>query len=221
MPGDVVAVNEVMQAIKALTKVVAAKNTKGSQRFPHLCRNGPDCHWYACGSCWFRHDELHKDISLPTQTESKVSRDIKVLESQIVNVKATIDKRLDDLSCHMERCFACFEAKLDNMSGQTGEISIDECENFNAKVESLDAKVCSLTALVSANQQHIESGKKVANIKDADLERKMKSDITEELGKAFKEGMAKSFESFGELVEARFSAIEIKIGMVGADGDVT
>jgi hypothetical protein len=153
--------------------------------------------------------------------KNKVSKVIKVLESQIVNVKATIDKRLDDLSCHMERCSACFEAKLDNRSGETGEISIDEVEKLNAKVESLDTKMCTLTDLVSASQQHIESGRMVANIKDADLENKMKLDITEELGKAFKEGMAKSFESFGELVEARCSAIEIKIGMVGAAGDIT
>jgi len=118
MVSQAATLSDVMQAIQALSKDTAARNKKASQRFPHVCRNGASCKFLACGSCWFQHDELHRDSNAANKPENNSETDyqkhFQALEAQIANVKATIDKRLDDLSDYVDRCLACFEEKLGN-----------------------------------------------------------------------------------------------------------
>ena len=73
---------------------------------------------------------------------------------------------LDDLSCYVDRCFACFEAKLGNRFYEKAETSTDEIEEFTARMENLEAKMCSLSDQVKVSKQHMESGGVVTNARE-------------------------------------------------------
>jgi uncharacterized protein YqgV (UPF0045/DUF77 family) len=127
-------VNEVMQAIKALTKVVAAKETKSSQRFPHLCRNGTDCKWLACGMCWFQHghdcaDRIQKDVEVKEQKPDDITDS---METKLKELEHKFEQRINSLSHHVERLVGEMSEKLDALAEATfkNETDIEEVRTY-------------------------------------------------------------------------------------------
>ena len=128
-----VAHDDIMQAIQALSKNVAAQQKVWRRpRFPHLCRNGASCQWLACGACWFKHAEVdavkQDDGKQGTDNRSKIGvpSELKAKETQIANLEA----KFKDLSNYMDRRLHDLEGKLEalaegifNNESQIGELA--------------------------------------------------------------------------------------------------
>ena len=127
MAVKVATLDEVLQAVQSLTKVVGDKKKSSCRRFPYLCRNGIKCQWLACGSCWFQHEapkKQGKNIQLPEESDYKNTNTVQAFETQMAKVQATVEKKMEELSNYVDRRLACLEARVGDILEEASELSI-------------------------------------------------------------------------------------------------
>jgi hypothetical protein len=222
MAEDAAALSQVMLAIQGLAKDVAKRHSfskRSSQCFPHVCRNGADCKWFACGSCWLNHcksDDVPQRLCNPEKLGDK-AKETKALEVQIVKVQALIDKRLNEFSSHVDCRLADIEAQLqfDKVDGSNQRVSQANPE-IDVKLDTLEVAMNSLSDPVQHSSQDI---KHVSSEFETMMDNKLTIFMQERVKEAFEAASAAFAEQLDEAmrsVEQGVAQVEPKL-RTGAD----
>ena len=210
MSGESVTICDVMRAVQALAKATATKSKRSSQCFPHLCWNGADCKWLACGSCWFRHCDVKKEVNVlgnENATRKNVN-DSKFIDDRLGKAQAMMEKRITELSNYVEKRLAQLEEMMQ-------ETLIDEVAELSTRVNTLaDSMIENEMKTGRSLDAVAEANVKLAGDIEAEIERK----IDEKLDKFLQDNVKASFEaaftSFAEVMGERVMTIESELAQV-------
>ena len=176
----------------AFSKIMGGKAMDRRPKFPYKCKNGASCPFQVCGNCWFVHDgdaistvnqQAVKASSMPKETQHSSE----LLLNKLTGITTEFEKKLVNLSQSIDLRLAAFESKLEAMADAIlkNEVDVQELQEEQVVIRKPEE--------ISQNSSQL------------------KVEIAKELGETFQLGIAKSFEEFGKLMDARFSHIESKI----------
>jgi len=186
---------ELVHEMRSLSSLLKAKSER-KPRFPYLCKNGASCPFLACRSCWFVHDGdgvevKHNDanrVGIATNNQKQVSQ-TQDINMRLTNMRQVLENKLVDLSKSLDHRFAELESRLDALADSVLSNESDMQDILCKR----DAVAPSVTPTLSMEVIKLEVAKDVSTM--------------------FQDGLGKSFDAFGKLMENRFSVIEAKLGL--------